>query len=96
MNIHPSLLPAFQGLDAQKQALEYGVKITGCTVHFVDNGVDTGPIIAQRAVEVHQDDSVDALSKRILQEEHILYPYVLSLFEEGKITINGRKVYTKQ
>jgi phosphoribosylglycinamide formyltransferase-1 len=92
MNIHPSLLPAFQGLDAQKQAVEYGVKVSGCTVHFVDNGVDTGPIIAQRAVEVHDGDTADTLSERILQQEHLLYPHVLSLFEQGKITLSGRKV----
>jgi phosphoribosylglycinamide formyltransferase-1 len=96
LNIHPSLLPSFPGLDAQKQALEHGVKVSGCTVHFVDEGVDTGPIIAQRAVEVYNDDTVETLSERILAEEHILYPYVLSLIERGKIQLNGRKVYIYQ
>ncbi|MDR2400332.1 MAG: phosphoribosylglycinamide formyltransferase [Deferribacteraceae bacterium] len=96
MNIHPSLLPAFQGLDAQKQALEYGVKLSGCTVHFVDNGVDTGPIIAQRGVDVYDNDTVKSLSERILEQEHLLYPYVLSLFEQGKIKVEGRRVYINQ
>jgi phosphoribosylglycinamide formyltransferase-1 len=94
LNIHPSLLPAFPGLNAQKQALEYGVKVSGCTVHFVDNGVDTGPIIAQRAVEVYDDDTVDTLSERILKQEHFLYPHVLALFERGKIKPEGRLVRT--
>ena len=73
INIHPSLLPAFPGLDAQKQALEHGVKVTGCTVHFVNEALDAGPIILQRAVEVHDDDTVDSLSARILAEEHVAY-----------------------
>ena len=83
INIHPSLLPSFPGLDAQKQALEHGVKVSGCTVHFVDEGVDSGPIIAQTAVPVMLDDTVEALSDRILQKEHLLYPMaVQSLISE--------------
>jgi phosphoribosylglycinamide formyltransferase-1 len=74
LNIHPSLLPAFPGLDAQRQALEHGVKLSGCTVHFVDESLDGGPIIAQRAVPVIEDDTVDSLSARILEQEHQLYP----------------------
>ncbi len=77
VNIHPSLLPSFPGLDAQRQALEHGVKVSGCTVHFVDEGVDTGPIIAQTAVPVMPDDTVDSLSDRILEQEHLLYPRAL-------------------
>lgn len=92
MNIHPSLLPSFAGLDAQKQALEYGIKIAGCTVHFVDAGVDTGPIILQRSVPVLDDDTVETLSKRILAEEHRAYPQAVKLFVEGKLRIEGRKV----
>jgi phosphoribosylglycinamide formyltransferase-1 len=78
LNIHPSLLPAFPGLDAQRQALEHGVKVSGCTVHFVDNTLDGGPIIAQRAVPVLDDDTVETLSSRILEQEHILYPEALA------------------
>lgn len=92
MNIHPALLPSFPGMDAQKQALEYGVKITGCTVHFVDGGCDTGPIILQRAVDVLEGDTEDALSARILMEEHKLYPEAVKLFAERRIEIQGRIV----
>lgn len=92
MNIHPSLLPAFKGLDAQKQALEYGAKLAGCSVHFVDEGVDTGPIILQRAVPVADDDTVDTLSGRILAEEHLIYPEAVKLFVEDRLHIDGRKV----
>ncbi|MFH0794912.1 MAG: phosphoribosylglycinamide formyltransferase [bacterium] len=86
LNIHPSLLPAFPGLEAQRQALEHGVKISGCTVHFVDDGVDTGPIIAQRAVEVKDDDTPETLAARILEQEHDLYWRVLQGIAEGRIT----------
>ena len=79
LNIHPSLLPSFPGLDAQRQALEHGVKVSGCTVHFVDNTLDGGPIVAQRAVPVMQDDTVEKLSARILEQEHILYPETVAL-----------------
>jgi phosphoribosylglycinamide formyltransferase-1 len=92
MNIHPSLLPAFKGLDAQRQALEYGAKLAGCSVHFVDEGVDTGPIILQRAVPVADDDTVDTLSGRILAEEHLIYPEAVKLFVEDRLHIDGRKV----
>jgi phosphoribosylglycinamide formyltransferase-1 len=84
LNIHPSLLPAFPGLDAQRQALEHGVKVSGCTVHFVDETLDGGPIIAQRAVPVLDDDTVDTLSARILEQEHQLYPEsVASVLNRG-------------
>jgi len=92
LNIHPSLLPSFPGLHAQAQAVEYGVRYSGCTVHFVDEGVDTGPIIAQAVVPVLQDDDADSLAGRILQEEHRLYPQVLSWLQEGRIRREGRKV----
>ena len=92
MNIHPALLPSFPGIHGQKQALEYGVKISGCTVHFVDEGVDTGPIILQSAVQVFDDDTEETLAARILTEEHRLYPRAIQLFAEGKIEIKGRKV----
>jgi phosphoribosylglycinamide formyltransferase-1 len=92
MNIHPALLPSFPGIHGQKQALEYGVKISGCTVHFVDEGVDTGPIIMQKAVQVFDDDTEETLAARILTEEHRIYPQAIQLFAEGKIEIKGRKV----
>ena len=92
MNIHPALLPSFPGLDAQKQALDYGAKISGCTVHFVDAGTDTGPIILQTAVPVLEDDTVETLSWRIHIEEHRLYPAAIQLFAEGRLTVEGRKV----
>ena len=92
MNIHPSLLPSFPGLHAQKQAIEYGVKVSGCTVHFVDAGVDSGPIIAQKTVPVFSSDTEQCLSSRILKQEHRLYPASVKLFAENKITVKGRKV----
>jgi phosphoribosylglycinamide formyltransferase-1 len=92
LNIHPSLLPSFKGLNAQKQALEYGVKITGCTVHFIDEEVDTGPIIIQVPVEVREDDSAESLAARILEYEHKIYPEAVRLFAEGKLSVNGRRV----
>ena len=92
MNIHPALLPAFPGLDSQKQALDYGVKISGCTVHFVDAGMDTGPIILQAAVPVREDDDEHALAARILEQEHQLYARAIDLYARGKILIEGRKV----
>jgi phosphoribosylglycinamide formyltransferase-1 len=93
MNIHPALLPSFPGLHGQKQALEYGVKIAGCTVHFVDEGVDTGPIIIQSAVPAYEDDTEDTLSERILKEEHRIFPLAVKLFVDGKIKVEGRKVF---
>jgi phosphoribosylglycinamide formyltransferase 1 len=95
MNIHPGLLPSFPGLHAQKQAIEYGVKVAGCTVHFVDEGVDSGPIILQKAVGVLDSDSEETLSSRILREEHKLYPLSVKLFVDGKIEVKGRKVFIK-
>jgi len=92
MNIHPSLLPAFPGLHAQRQALEHGAKVAGATVHFVDDAMDTGPIILQASVPVHQDDTEESLSARILVEEHRLYPEAVRLFAEGRISIAGRRV----
>ncbi len=92
MNIHPSLLPAFPGLDAQAQALEYGVKLSGCTVHFVDEGVDTGPIILQETVPVLDMDTVADLSQRILTVEHRLYAEAVRLFAQGRLRISGRRV----
>jgi phosphoribosylglycinamide formyltransferase-1 len=92
MNIHPALLPSFPGLRAQKQALDYGVKVSGCTVHFVDEGIDTGPILLQRTVPVFESDTEELLADRILKVEHELYPEALGLFSKGNITIEGRKV----
>jgi len=92
MNIHPALLPSFPGLHAQKQAFDYGVKVSGCTVHFVDEGIDTGPIIIQRAVPVLEDDTAETLAARILAEEHKIYSEAIQLFAEGRLKIEGRKV----
>ncbi|MBI5640121.1 MAG: phosphoribosylglycinamide formyltransferase [Nitrospirae bacterium] len=96
MNIHPALLPSFPGLHGQKQALDYGVKISGCTVHFVDGGMDTGPIIIQAAVPVHDDDTEESLSERILKLEHKIYPQAVKLFAEGMIEVSGRKVMIRR
>ena len=92
MNIHPSLLPAFPGAHAHRDVLNYGVKISGCTVHFVDEGTDSGPIILQAAVKVLDDDTEETLSARILEQEHIIYPRAIKLFVEGKLKIVGRHV----
>jgi phosphoribosylglycinamide formyltransferase-1 len=92
MNIHPALLPAFPGLHAQKQALDYGVKVSGCTVHFVDEGMDSGPVILQKAVPVIEGDNEESLSARILEQEHELYPEAVRLFCEGRIKIEDRRV----
>jgi phosphoribosylglycinamide formyltransferase-1 len=91
INIHPALLPSFQGLHAQKQAIDYGSKYSGCTVHFVDSGVDTGPIILQAIVKIKKGDTEKSLAKRILKEEHRIYPKAVKLFAEKKIKISGRK-----
>ena len=95
LNIHPSLLPAFPGADAQKQALEHGVKFSGCTVHLVDDGVDTGPIVLQAVVPVLDDDTVETLSARILAQEHRLYPQAVRLLAEDQIRVEGRRVLLK-
>lgn len=92
VNIHPSLLPAFPGMHAQRQAVEYGVKVSGCTVHLIDEGMDTGPVIMQTAVPVLKGDNEDRLAARILVEEHKLYPKVLQYFAEGRIEVQGRQV----
>ena len=92
LNIHPSLLPAFPGLDAQRQALEWGVKVTGCSVHFVTEGVDEGPIICQKTVAIKEKDTVESLSARILEQEHQLYPHALQLMAQGRLQVEGRTV----
>ncbi len=93
MNIHPSLLPSFPGLDVQQKALEWGVKISGCTVHFVTEGVDEGPIIIQAAVPVLEGDSAETLAARILAEEHRIYPRAIQLYAEGHLRVEGRRVH---
>lgn len=93
MNIHPSLLPSFPGLDVQKKAIEWGCKLAGCTVHFVTEGVDEGPIILQAAVPIHDGDTPDTLAARILEQEHKLYPRAVQLFAEGRLQVAGRRVF---
>ena len=95
MNIHPSLLPAFTGLHVQEKAIEYGVRFSGCTVHFVDEGLDTGPIIIQAVVPVLESDTAETLAKRILAEEHRIYPQAIRLYSEGRLAVSGRKVTVK-
>ncbi|MFA5182678.1 MAG: phosphoribosylglycinamide formyltransferase [Syntrophales bacterium] len=95
MNIHPALLPAFPGLHVQRKAVEYGVRFSGCTVHFADDGVDTGPIIIQSVVPVHEDDDENSLAQRILKEEHKIYPQAIQWYAEGMLEVKGRKVYLK-
>jgi phosphoribosylglycinamide formyltransferase-1 len=95
LNIHPALLPSFPGLDAVSQTLQYGAKVTGCTVHLVDEGCDTGPIVAQRVVEIGPENTVETLTEKIHHEEHRLYPEVLQWAAEGRIKIEGRKVLIK-
>lgn len=92
MNIHPSLLPAFPGKHAQEQAIHYGAKVSGCTVHFVDEGMDSGPIILQQTVPVLPDDTPATLAERILQQEHVIYPQAIKLYVENKLQIEGRMV----
>ena len=93
INIHPALLPAFPGLNSQKQALDYGAKYSGCTVHFVDSGMDTGPVIIQAVVEIKEKDTEKSLSKKILKEEHRIYPKAVNLFARKKIKVLGRRTY---
>ncbi len=93
MNIHPSLLPSFPGLDVQKKAIEWGCKLAGCTVHFVTEGVDEGPIILQAAVPILDDDTSDTLAARILKQEHTIYPRAVQLFAEGRLRVEGRRVF---
>ncbi len=92
VNIHPALLPSFPGLHVQRKALDHGVKFSGCTVHFLDEGVDTGPIIIQAVVPVKDDDTEETLSARILRQEHRIYPWAIQLIAEGRLTIVGRRV----
>ena len=96
LNIHPALLPSFPGLEAQRQALEYGVKVSGCTVHFVDEGVDAGPIIIQRPVLIRQEDTVETLSERILVEEHKAYVEALRLLCDDRLEVQGKRVITTE
>jgi phosphoribosylglycinamide formyltransferase-1 len=95
MNIHPALLPSFPGLNVQKKALDHGVKFSGCTVHFVSEAVDSGPIIIQASVPVKDDDTVESLSRRILAEEHRIYPEAIKLFSENRLEVRGRRVLVK-
>ncbi len=92
LNVHPSLLPSFPGLDAQRQAFEHGVQVTGCTVHFVDAGIDSGPIVMQRPVQVHDEDTAESLAARILAEEHRAFPAAVRLWAEGRLHLHGRRV----
>ena len=96
VNIHPSLLPAFSGLDAQRQALEYGVRIAGCTVHFVDEFLDSGPVILQAAVPVMEGDTLESLSARILAQEHAIYPRAIGYIVDGRVTVEGRRVTIRE
>lgn len=95
MNIHPSLLPSFPGLKAQQQALDWGAKVSGCTVHFVEEGVDTGPIIQQAAVPVLEGDTGESLEARILAQEHRIYPEAIQMFAEGRLMVEGRRVHIR-
>lgn len=96
INIHPSLLPAFPGLHPQQQALDHGVKFSGCTVHFVDEGVDSGPIILQSVVPVYDTDDEKELSRRILEQEHLLYPRAIQLIIEDRLTLSARRITQKK
>ncbi|MDT8272290.1 MAG: phosphoribosylglycinamide formyltransferase [Desulfomonilia bacterium] len=95
MNIHPALLPSFPGLGVRQKAIDHGVRFSGCTVHFVDEGVDTGPIIIQAVVPVYPDDTEDELKERILRQEHQIYPKAIQLFAQGRIEVVGRKVFIR-
>ncbi len=95
MNIHPALLPSFPGLHVQKAAVDYGVRFSGCTVFFVTEGVDDGPIIIQAVVPVYPEDSEEELAARILEQEHQIYPRAIALFQEGRLEVNGRRVLVK-
>lgn len=96
LNVHPSLLPAFPGLDAQRQAFDYGAKVAGCSVHFVDEAVDHGVILVQRTVPVHADDSAESLSARILEQEHLAYPEAIRMVLSGEYEVVGRRFVPKQ
>ncbi|WP_447599026.1 phosphoribosylglycinamide formyltransferase [Nitrospira sp. Nam80] len=96
MNIHPSLLPSFPGLEVQKKAIDHGCKIAGCTVHFVTEGVDEGPIIIQAAVPIHETDTAEILAARILEQEHRIYPRAVQLYAEGRLRVEGRRVVVRE
>jgi phosphoribosylglycinamide formyltransferase-1 len=96
LNIHPALLPSFPGTHGPRQALQYGVRFSGCTVHFLDEGVDTGPVVVQAVVPVYEDDTEETLAARILMEEHRIYPMAIRLFFEGRLELSGRRVSTKR
>ncbi len=96
MNLHPALLPSFPGIHSARQALDYGVKFTGCTVHFVDEGVDTGPIILQAVVPILDNDTEETLLERIHREEHRIYPEAIRLFAQGKLRVEGRRVFVEE
>lgn len=96
MNIHPSLLPSFPGLEVQKKAIDHGCKIAGCTVHFVTEGVDEGPIIIQAAVPIHETDTPETLAARILEQEHRIYPRAVQLYAEGRLRVQGRRVVVRE
>ena len=95
MNIHPALCPSFPGVDAQQQALDYGVRFSGCTVFFVTEGIDDGPVIVQGVVPVHQDDDAGTLATRIHTEEHCIYPLAIRLYQEGRLEVRGRRVHIR-
>ena len=95
LNVHPALLPAFPGLESQRQAVEYGAKVSGCTVHIVDAGMDTGPIVVQKAVQVRNGDTAASLARRILEKEHEAYPEAVELFASGRVRVSGRRVSIK-
>ena len=96
INIHPAILPSFPGVNSQKQAFDHGVKFSGCTVHFVDGGVDTGPIIQQRVVPVLEDDDAETLAARILEQEHQLFPEVVRAFCNNQLEVVGRRVHVRE
>ena len=96
LNIHPAILPSFPGVDAQRQALEYGAKFTGCTVHFVDEGVDTGAVVCQAVIPIQDEDTVETLAARVLKEEHRIYTEAIALVVEDRIRIEGRRVLLKK
>ncbi len=95
MNIHPALLPSFPGVNVVQKAIDYGVRFTGCTVHFIDEGTDTGPIVVQAAVPVMDDDTEETLAQRIHEKEHSIYPMAIQLFAEGRLDVRGRRVFIK-
>ncbi len=96
MNIHPAILPSFPGVHVIQKAIDYGVKFTGCTVHFIDKGTDTGPIIIQAVVPVQDNDTEETLARKIHEKEHLIYPFAIQLFAEGRLVLKGRRVLVKE